>query len=347
MATAGSSVIGVDWRVPLDEARRRIGHGLAVQGNLDPAMCLTTWEGRRRDARGSGPGRRRARSHLQFGSRRPSRNRPGNPRAGWSGWSMPKGGPGWSSPDESYHLAAHRRTGHGPWHARLAGGHRSPSTPPSDGGARRLLSCWTNWWAVPGHRRDLAADPADQGPGRGSVRRSGGRRPRSLHGGLRHQVRHAVHRRGDGRRWWRAESSESSESCSRPINRHSGRASTTVGRRAVAYRAPSVDFTSVPSWHRAQGFSELLADRTAAALASMDTEARRSTSVFFTAHSLPLRVVGEGDPYPDQVAESAAEVAALDSWTRRPTSRGKWRGRARDGRRSPGSDPISSLPCAE
>ena len=44
MATAGSTVIGVDWRVPLDEARRRVGPGLAVQGNLDPAMCLTTWE---------------------------------------------------------------------------------------------------------------------------------------------------------------------------------------------------------------------------------------------------------------------------------------------------------------
>ena len=33
--------------------------------------------------------------------------------------------------------------------------------------------------------------------------------------------------------------------------------------------------------------------------------------MFFTAHSLPLRVVAEGDPYPDQVAESAADIAAL------------------------------------
>lgn len=44
MATAGSTVVGIDWRVPLDEARRRVGPGIAVQGNLDPAMCLTTWE---------------------------------------------------------------------------------------------------------------------------------------------------------------------------------------------------------------------------------------------------------------------------------------------------------------
>jgi uroporphyrinogen decarboxylase len=39
MASAGSSVVGVDWRVDLDLARRRVG-GCAVQGNLDPARCL-------------------------------------------------------------------------------------------------------------------------------------------------------------------------------------------------------------------------------------------------------------------------------------------------------------------
>ncbi len=44
MATSGCTVVGVDWRVPLDEARRRVGPGIAVQGNLDPAVCLTTWE---------------------------------------------------------------------------------------------------------------------------------------------------------------------------------------------------------------------------------------------------------------------------------------------------------------
>ena len=43
MATAGSSVVGIDWRVPLDEARRRVGPDTAVQGNLDPALCLAPW----------------------------------------------------------------------------------------------------------------------------------------------------------------------------------------------------------------------------------------------------------------------------------------------------------------
>jgi uroporphyrinogen decarboxylase len=43
MATAGSDVVGVDWRVPLDAARQRVGPDLAVQGNLDPALCVAPW----------------------------------------------------------------------------------------------------------------------------------------------------------------------------------------------------------------------------------------------------------------------------------------------------------------
>ncbi|HYO98211.1 MAG TPA: uroporphyrinogen decarboxylase [Polyangiaceae bacterium] len=35
---AGGTVIGVDWRLPLDEAMRRLGAGVAVQGNLDPLL---------------------------------------------------------------------------------------------------------------------------------------------------------------------------------------------------------------------------------------------------------------------------------------------------------------------
>jgi uroporphyrinogen decarboxylase len=44
MAAAGADVVGVDWRVPLGAARTRVGPGRAVQGNLDPAICLAPFE---------------------------------------------------------------------------------------------------------------------------------------------------------------------------------------------------------------------------------------------------------------------------------------------------------------
>ncbi|MFE5619718.1 uroporphyrinogen decarboxylase [Streptomyces sp. NPDC056470] len=44
MGEAGADVMGVDYRVSLDEAARRVGPGKALQGNLDPAVLFSTRE---------------------------------------------------------------------------------------------------------------------------------------------------------------------------------------------------------------------------------------------------------------------------------------------------------------
>jgi uroporphyrinogen decarboxylase len=44
MAVSGGDVMGIDWRVPIDEGWQRVGHDRAVQGNLDPAVLGAPWE---------------------------------------------------------------------------------------------------------------------------------------------------------------------------------------------------------------------------------------------------------------------------------------------------------------
>jgi uroporphyrinogen decarboxylase len=64
MGEAGADVVGVDWRIPLDEAVRRVEPGKALQGNLDPAVLLAPWdviESRAKDVVGRG---RAAEGHV-------------------------------------------------------------------------------------------------------------------------------------------------------------------------------------------------------------------------------------------------------------------------------------------
>jgi ferrochelatase len=74
---------------------------------------------------------------------------------------------------------------------------------------------------------------------------------------------------------------------------------------AVADRAGVV---FVESWHDDPGFIALLADRI------RDSDAH----VVFTAHSLPARILAEGDPYKDQLLETArlvADSAGIEDWS--------------------------------
>ena len=73
----------------------------------------------------------------------------------------------------------------------------------------------------------------------------------------------------------------------------------------------------VESWHLEPGFVELLADGVRAALHRFPPGTRGEAIVIFSAHSLPERIVADGDPYPRQVAETAEAVAGragLERW---------------------------------
>jgi len=64
----------------------------------------------------------------------------------------------------------------------------------------------------------------------------------------------------------------------------------------------------IESWHDDDGFISFLADRV------QGTNAH----VVFTAHSLPERIIGEGDPYKDQLLETAqlvADRAGVHDWS--------------------------------
>ena len=44
MKETGADVIGLDWRIPLDQGWKRINHQCAVQGNLDPVLLFADWK---------------------------------------------------------------------------------------------------------------------------------------------------------------------------------------------------------------------------------------------------------------------------------------------------------------
>ncbi len=81
---------------------------------------------------------------------------------------------------------------------------------------------------------------------------------------------------------------------------------------AAEVGAPS---TMVASWHLAPGYLDLLA---AFVRGEVDRLGAEPVEVVFTAHSLPTRILDMGDPYPDQLAETAKAVASLagiDRWS--------------------------------
>lgn len=105
-----------------------------------------------------------------------------------------------------------------------------------------------------------------------------------------------------------------------PLAPHYSRMSTGGYRDAVA-RSMAQASSSPPTrfierWHSNPQFITLIAQRIRDALARSDADPS-DVEVLFTAHSLPARIIDEGDPYPEELAESAATVAqaaGIASW---------------------------------
>ncbi len=71
-----------------------------------------------------------------------------------------------------------------------------------------------------------------------------------------------------------------------------------------------VNFIEIGAWWDDETFLDLIARRVRDALASVPEERRDTTEVIFSAHSLPMRILDNGDTYPEQLRESAARAAA-------------------------------------
>ncbi|HEY8544061.1 MAG TPA: ferrochelatase [Acidimicrobiales bacterium] len=92
----------------------------------------------------------------------------------------------------------------------------------------------------------------------------------------------------------------------------------SVGEYHQRAAAPIVEanrgiiYTGIESWHDVPAWVEAQVERVRKARAELPEK----TKVLFTAHSLPERVL-DRDPYPDQLRQSAAAIAAevgLDPW---------------------------------
>ncbi len=73
MREAGGDVIGLDWRVRLDEGWQRVGHDVAVMGNLDPVALFAKQDTLRAQAKtNSGSGWRTTAATFSIWTRHPA-----------------------------------------------------------------------------------------------------------------------------------------------------------------------------------------------------------------------------------------------------------------------------------
>ena len=92
-----------------------------------------------------------------------------------------------------------------------------------------------------------------------------------------------------------------------------------------AHAASTVPFTAIRSWATDPAYITFVADAVREQLASLPED----TTVVFTAHSLPARILDQGDPYPDEVRATADAVATAVGLDRRTGYATAWQSAGR------------------
>jgi protoporphyrin/coproporphyrin ferrochelatase len=85
--------------------------------------------------------------------------------------------------------------------------------------------------------------------------------------------------------------------------------------QALAHGAPDISLDFVESWHELDGYLQAVADNVRMVRAEFANPS--DVVAVFTAHSLPARILDEGDPYQEQVlrtSELVARRAGIEQW---------------------------------
>ncbi len=94
------------------------------------------------------------------------------------------------------------------------------------------------------------------------------------------------------------------------VKSYNGRAKETADKLGIK-------LTSVESWYTEPKFIQFWSEKVSAAFAEMSEEERAKSCLIVSAHSLPEKIIANGDPYPDQLKETAdliAQAAGVENY---------------------------------
>lgn len=89
---------------------------------------------------------------------------------------------------------------------------------------------------------------------------------------------------------------------------HYSRMSIGAYQRKIDEARGPIEIATVTQWFDQRFFLDAVAERVRSALDHFPAEVRQRVPIVFTAHSLPQRILAEGDPYPEQLRASVAGV---------------------------------------